>query len=355
MSLSPLIPTSYDRGCLILASALTPLHAGSGRGYGLVDLPVQRDVMEYPIIYSSSFKGALKTNLVLRLGEEAAKGWLGTEPEERPSFPGLAQLHDLVPIAIPVPSASHGFVYVTTPYLLSRLCNYLEALRGLKYTETGNYKAQSLKGFPELVENLYAKASQKLKPGTAAALSLKLSGDIYVGTIKLRVEESEPGKVLSDLGGVLKGLNKLYEYKGVFENLIIVDDVVGRSFVNKAIQVVYRVRLDRLTKTVEKGALWSEEYLPYGALFAGLLLYKSYEEKGSAFRKALEERLQEARTESEKQEAQTQHRAYKEAWERKGEFFDALNGYLILGGKETIGRGLMKLMLAHPEELEGSK
>ena len=39
----------------------TPLHAGTGRGLGAVDLPIQRDrTTGYPIIQASSVKGALR-------------------------------------------------------------------------------------------------------------------------------------------------------------------------------------------------------------------------------------------------------------------------------------------------------
>ncbi|MFP3157935.1 MAG: RAMP superfamily CRISPR-associated protein, partial [Caldivirga sp.] len=48
---------------LILLESLTPLHPGSGRGSAYVDLPVQRDEFDFPTIWSSSLKGALRSTL----------------------------------------------------------------------------------------------------------------------------------------------------------------------------------------------------------------------------------------------------------------------------------------------------
>jgi len=39
----------------------TPLHTGSGRGLGTVDLPIQRErVTGYPMVQASSIKGCLR-------------------------------------------------------------------------------------------------------------------------------------------------------------------------------------------------------------------------------------------------------------------------------------------------------
>ena len=53
-------------GILIIGYAVTPLHPGAGRVPGVVDLPVQRDPMGYPMLYASSLKGALKAECARR-------------------------------------------------------------------------------------------------------------------------------------------------------------------------------------------------------------------------------------------------------------------------------------------------
>src|SRR5581483_2232234 len=60
----------------------TPLHAGSGRGLGAVDLPIQRErTTNYPIVQASSLKGRMRGEARTKTKdnpseEESAQGWL---------------------------------------------------------------------------------------------------------------------------------------------------------------------------------------------------------------------------------------------------------------------------------------
>ncbi|RLI32648.1 type III-B CRISPR module RAMP protein Cmr4, partial [Candidatus Bathyarchaeota archaeon] len=49
---------SYKIGDLVLVRAVTMLHPGIGRSGAVVDLPVQKDNLGFPMIFSSSLKGA---------------------------------------------------------------------------------------------------------------------------------------------------------------------------------------------------------------------------------------------------------------------------------------------------------
>ncbi|MCX8185483.1 MAG: RAMP superfamily CRISPR-associated protein, partial [Sulfolobales archaeon] len=68
----------YVGRAILYVRALTPLHVGVGRGYSAqVDLPVQRDEFGFPVIWSSSLKGALKAWV-----EGSVRKCFGPEPEE---------------------------------------------------------------------------------------------------------------------------------------------------------------------------------------------------------------------------------------------------------------------------------
>ncbi|MGC9117048.1 MAG: type III-B CRISPR module RAMP protein Cmr4, partial [Conexivisphaera sp.] len=103
-------------GRLLLAYSLTPVHAGAGRSVGAVDLPVQRDPIGYPVIFSSSFKGALRDNLGARLGhgDKFIKCLFGSDVEEAQKESGRLILTDLYPILYPVANVERGYVYITT-------------------------------------------------------------------------------------------------------------------------------------------------------------------------------------------------------------------------------------------------
>ena len=51
----------FDATRLLFIYVDTPLHAGSGRGLGAIDLPIQRErTTQYPMIQASSLKGKLR-------------------------------------------------------------------------------------------------------------------------------------------------------------------------------------------------------------------------------------------------------------------------------------------------------
>jgi len=54
---------NYNTADLVFVRTITNLHPGTGRGGEVVDLPVQRDQFEFPMIYGSSLKGAIKSYL----------------------------------------------------------------------------------------------------------------------------------------------------------------------------------------------------------------------------------------------------------------------------------------------------
>ena len=69
-------------GLLLLSIATTHIHPGAGRALGIVDLPVARDSLGYPLIFASEVKGALKI-LCLRSLCRDANGRLLVDSEGR--------------------------------------------------------------------------------------------------------------------------------------------------------------------------------------------------------------------------------------------------------------------------------
>ncbi|MEM4973079.1 MAG: type III-B CRISPR module RAMP protein Cmr4 [Candidatus Hadarchaeales archaeon] len=90
--------------------------------------------------------------------------------------------------------------------------------------------------------------------------------------------------------------------------LMIVHDDLIREIVNGSLLRRARVALKKETKTVEQGP-WEEEDVPPRTIFATLFLYSNDD-----VRTSLEEKI-----------------------------FDKMYSYLVLGGHETIGRGIVKL------------
>jgi len=330
---------------LIVGMAITPLHPGAGRAPGVVDLPVARDSMGYPIIFASALKGALKALCGRELCKksdgslcvDSDKGRLkcdecddkcrlccclfGSEPEESESHPGVLSVLDFVPFAFPVPSADLGYVYVTSRLLLNRVHLVLDAL---DYANVD--KARELKqAISELVE--------KSSDDESLALVEVSRDNVDIAGMREKVRRGEISnlsklaEVLSKLGGLASTLTK---------RLIVVPDSKAVSVIEKALIRITRVRLRRDRKTVVEGALWTEEYIPPGTVFIGGVIALPLENKycrkyyeGKVTSKSMDLLLEQILDDFKREVLEAKENTV----------------YFVVGGKETIGRGLIKAVV----------
>jgi len=323
------VPTGF----LLLASALTHIHPGSGRAPGIVDSPVQKDPYNYPILMASSAKGALKSFCIRRSGAlkndkclssdgrircedcESAKVcccFFGSEPQEEAQT-SLLSILDFVPLTFPVPSANAGYVYVTTPMLLRRASQVVYAL------ELHNY-AEALEKLADMAE------SKSLVIGSALSEDVDIAG----ATLEFnRVELSEGLKNLMRCIEELKGLASV-----ATKRLVVVSDGIGASIVDKALIRLTRIRLQISKKTVMKRALWTEEYIPSGTIFISGLVVNYISNKYCG----------EVLGEDYMNKDNLVSIVYKKLKGMLGE--DEF--MFFVGGKESIGRGLIKVKIYYP-------
>ncbi|HIC99090.1 MAG TPA: type III-B CRISPR module RAMP protein Cmr4 [Pyrodictiaceae archaeon] len=329
---------SPPRGLLVLGMSITPLHPGVGRAPGVVDLPVARDPLGYPIILASGVKGALKALCGRRLCEERLKGdegridcdrclegggeadnkcllcccLFGPEPGSGEKGAGLLSVLDFFLLAIPVPSASHGYVYLTSPYLLKRALGLLEIL-----------KTEGVRKADELYSAI-GKLLSKVEDGKSYSA---IGGDIDVGGTLIYTEPLKDVSFLDE--ELLKGLGGLaYDAS---KRLVLVPDSEAIHLLERGLIRVTRVRLRIDTKTVAKGALWTEEYIPPGTLFIGGLIATNYSNEYCT-------KLCNGKRCSDGD-------AHNLLEKFKSEVLKVSNNiaYMLVGGKETIGKGLVKL------------
>ncbi len=102
-----------EASALLFAYCETPVHAGTGRSVGTVDLPIQRErITGFPIVQASSVKGVLRATTQL-FGPD--------RPEEASSHAGALQVTDLQVVLFPVRSLAGVFAWTTSPSVLARL------------------------------------------------------------------------------------------------------------------------------------------------------------------------------------------------------------------------------------------
>ncbi len=261
-------------GKALLGVAVTHLHPGAGRSPGIVDLPVVKDSMGYPLVPASSVKGALKTrcarieqadlsNGTIKCFDEkkiCIKGSLccclfGGEAGEGPKGSGVITVLDLVPIAFPVASADQGFVYVAPKSLLARAAAIFSAVGGSDYAK------------------LFTKLSQA--PSEAAGVNINNKVYIFTSPVELKPAPIDgDANILDGLASTLREIHPLA--LNLKERLVILDDSLASKVVERALLRVTRVRLDKRTKTVELGGLWTEEYIPQGTIFVSAIIATGY-------------------------------------------------------------------------------
>lgn len=95
--------------------AETPIHPGTGRSMGVVDLPVAREAAtDYPVLVGSSLKGALRDKAETTARIEASHRF------GRPDQAGDLLVSDGRLLLLPVRSLTGSYRWVTCPHIIER-------------------------------------------------------------------------------------------------------------------------------------------------------------------------------------------------------------------------------------------
>jgi len=368
MSLMLRSPSTYVLADIVLIENFTNLHVGSGGAEGLVDLPIQRDEFGYPVLYSSSIKGSLKTCLLHTTTNNVVYVLFGPDPEEGETFESSIAILEGYLFAIPARSLRGVYVYVTSPILLKRFLERIELYAKfdqeslVNVDSVGQEAKDVIKKIQYSFQSLVEEARERLGVDNAICLGDKQEIEIKVkGPLEgcaVLVEEFVL-KILEPKRGVD---GELLDMLGFDKPLLLLHDDIAKEVIDRSLVRYTRIRLRRETKTVEEGGLWTEEYLPLKSKFHTVLLYKRPPLTDTFIRKILD-RVEEVddnayleslkklgilsegdieELKNSKEEAQLllaeKIRSY---LHRRIE--NNLKSFIIMGGKETLGKGIVKL------------
>jgi CRISPR-associated protein Cmr4 len=220
-----------------------------------VDLPVQRERhTRWPVIPGSSIKGVLRDICKRKNGDqaiwEAAFGPERIASGEGNTFAGALSLTDARLLAFPVRSLKGVFAWVTCPQAIDRW------KRDLKVAEV-----------PVDVTALRVKEGEAIvSPGSSLKVQAATAGSLVLEEFVFSPKEQN-----LDFFPVLGAEER--------KRLAVLNDTDFTYFVEHATEVTARIRLNNETKTVDKGALFYQEFLPAETLMYTVVL-------GSASRKA---------------------------------------------------------------------
>jgi CRISPR-associated protein Cmr4 len=275
--------------------AETPMHVGTGVGLGAVDMPIQREKHTgYPIIQASGVKGALRDTAELMLGRESQEVksiFGGASGDKGEDFAGAMSPSDARILLFPVRALNGVFVWITSPTVLARFKQ-----------ETG------LKDVPVVPE------IDKGDPAQVSSDNLIIAGQIMLEEYTYVAQETKIATEWANhlAKSVFPDTND-YWHKRINSHVAILPDNEFRDFVRYSTDIVTRIHIDDVKKTVKDGQLFTQELLP-----ADSLLY--------SFVHVTNSRDEQIR-----------------AHDIVGKLQNAIGDRLQIGGDETVGRGRVRL------------
>jgi len=243
--------------------ALSPLHAGVGRGVGFIDLPIMREqTTAWPIVPGSTVKGVIADHYRATEGERendplkrAAFGRADPSDDVATSNAGALVFSDARIICLPVRSLYGTFAWVTSPLALKRL------KRELGTAQLAN-----------AVANPDDPAEQTAHVANTSLLHTRV--------------DSKQRLFLEDLDFDVQADENTNTWANNIANWVFPEDTAWqteftRRFVilpqdsfdflcETATEVNARIRIEAERKTVVPGALWYEESLPVETILGGL-------------------------------------------------------------------------------------
>jgi len=298
----------------------TPLHAGSGDNLGIVDLPIQRERHTgFPKIESSSLKGGIReafeeklTEVVDRKRIHAAFGYDDSEKQEdiksafkdNKEYAGALGFTNARILFFPVKSMKNIFAWITCPKVLQRFKNDLQLanidnMPEIPAPNTCPFGSQLFIKDNKIILEEYA--FEITGKAECENIAKWLSENIFPST-----KENDPCK---------------YWEQKIKTDIVVLGDDEFKDFVNLSTEVITRTKINNETGTVQKGALFTEEYLPAETILYSLAM------ASPLFAKNKNGFKENGKTEEEKV---------------MKFFVDNLPEVLQLGGNATIGKGIIR-------------
>ncbi len=282
---------------LLFVHALSPLHAGTGQGVGVIDLPIAREkATGLPYLPGSSLKGTLRdacTDGAMR------NKMFGPEKSDASDYAGSVQFSDQRLLLLPIRSLAGTFAWVTSPYVLRRLLRDAESVTGSGVPTV----------IPTPADNTCIVSDQ--------GCQIALNNQVILEDLDLAATPHSDARAWAQwIGGQVFPGDTVWQQMLTARFAVVPDDVLN-FLLDTATEITARIKLLEDAKTVRKGGLWYEEALPTETILSGLVVATPI--------KATSEEVFKTLT-------------------------TLMNRPLQFGGKATVGRGLCRLQMTGGNE-----
>ena len=294
---------------------LSALHVGTGQGIGVVDLPIARaKSTNLPIVPGSAIKGVLRDELAVQnlLEKGDIQTLFGPDTATDDAHAGAIAFGDANLLLLPLRSFAGTVAYATCPFILRQYKRDNQA-------NVGSLQVPQLDGSDD--------SAVSARVTTDSTLTVGNTGRIALEDLDIQAYDTDSTQAWADAITEALFPESTKDYADwrtqVAKRFVILPDDIFSFLADTATEVRTRIRIDRKTRTVQQGALWTEENLPADSVFWGVLgVSQSRKKSDDRSAQALAELLP-------KKEIQIQ-----------------------LGGKHTVGRGFCRLLLTSDDTQE---
>ena len=269
---------------LHLFHCITPLHTGSGQGFGAIDRPLLREsTTGYPYVQSATLKGALAARQREKLRAAGAPegterdDWERDDPAYRAAFgrgetdgnQGCLLFTQADLLLFPVRSLAGTFAWVTSPLVLARLARFLDLVAPGDQDLAASVRAlldaahQPSPGVAVGGERLPDEAGQV--EALDAELRLRDGGPYALEGLILKAETAASarqavGAFAAALGKVLFADSDYWQER-LLRRLLVVSSGEFDRFLASATQIEPNIRIEKSGVT-QDGSLRYTELLP---------------------------------------------------------------------------------------------
>jgi CRISPR-associated protein Cmr4 len=240
---------------LFFVQALTDVHCGTGQGVDDIDMPTAKEAStNFPLIPGSSIKGVMRDYFQRILPKDKLFSVFGPDLQDDNSeaHASAMMITDGRILLLPVRSFVGVFSYVTCPLTLSRF------LRDMHYAGISSLSIP--------VPSLQANEAMVSSNSTNS-----VEGHLVLEDLDLIIRSDAPEweSWCNFLSTMLFDAD--WGADVAMPRITLVSDTVFRFLCTTALPVTARIRLNKTTGTVDKGALWYEESVPSEAIFSGVI------------------------------------------------------------------------------------
>ena len=277
---------------------LSALHVGTGQGVGVVDLPIARaKATNLPIVAGSALKGVLRDEFKEQknLDDKDIKTLFGPDNQQDIAHAGAIAFGDANLLILPIRSFAGTVAYATCPFILRQYKRDLGL--ELKVPNLTENKAFITNDSVLLIDN---------KIGLEDLDIIATSDGDVEGCANKIAEQLYPDNTLD-----------YQEWRKEFtKRFVVLPDSIFSFLADTATEIRTRIRIDRATRVVKDGHLWTEENLPADSVLWGVIGISQSRDKNN-----------------------------EKTAEQLADLLPKEEISLQLGGKHTVGRGLCRLLI----------